>query len=138
MGCFFHPHFLVLINGMSKGFFCSSRGLRQGDPLSPFLFMLVANVFSALMSITDEKCIINGFEASEDGPSVSHLQFVDDTICFVDADIEQVTNLQIILKMYECISGLKVNLSKSCTVEVGVNGDMFSIHVNTIGCKVED
>lgn len=49
MGCLDHPHFSILINGISKGFFNSSQGIRQGDALSPFLFTLVANVVSALM-----------------------------------------------------------------------------------------
>lgn len=100
---------------------------------SPFPFSLyaVANAFSALMLIAEEKGIINSFEACGDGPLVTHLQFANDTICFFNADIEQVENLDVILKIYECISGLKV--SKSCMVGVGVNGDMLSIHTNSIG-----
>lgn len=88
MGCLFHPHFSVMINGSSKGFFSSSRGLRQGNPLFSFLFTLVADAFSALMSIADVKGIIDGFETSREGPTMSYLQFADDTICLVDASLK--------------------------------------------------
>lgn len=90
-----HPHFLVMINKASKGFFPSSRGIRQGDPLFPFLFTLVANGFSALMSKVVDNGFIKGFNASENGPLVFHLQFVDDIIFFVEAScMEQVLTLK--------------------------------------------
>jgi len=83
MGCLDHPHFSVMINGSSKGFFPSSRGLRQGDPLSPFLFTLVVDEFSALRSKAIEKEIIKGFNSNSSGFLVSHLQFANDTSCFI-------------------------------------------------------
>lgn len=85
-----------------------------------------------------EKGIINGFKASGDGPSVTHLPFEDDTIYFVDLAKEQIENLHMILKIYECISGLKVNISKSCLAGVGVKDEELSIHANYIGCNVAD
>lgn len=124
-----------MINGLSKGFFGSSWGLRQGDLLSPFLFTLVDDAFNALMVIAENKGIIKGFESSVEHLSVSHLHFADDTVCFVDVGLEQVTNIKTILVMYECISGLKVNLSKSCMAEIGVGDISLSIHANIIGCK---
>lgn len=72
-GCLDHPYFFVMINGASKGFFPSSRGIRQGDHLSPFLFTLVANGFSALMSKPIDAGLIKGFKSSQMGLSVSHL-----------------------------------------------------------------
>lgn len=82
MGCLDHPHFSILINDTSKGYFSSSRGIRQGDPLSPFLFTLVADEFSALMGKVVDRFIIKGFLEGEDGPFISHLQFADNTLCF--------------------------------------------------------
>lgn len=88
MGCLDHHHFSNMINGASKGFFPSSRGLRQGDPLSPFLFTLVADGFSVLMEKVVNNSLVKGFNESSNVPSVSYLQFVNDTICFLDTTME--------------------------------------------------
>lgn len=112
MGCLDHPYFLVRINETSKGFFSSTQGLRQGDPLSLFLFTLVVDAFSALMERAKDHPLLKRFSASRDRPFVSHLQFIDDTICFIDAQSHQVTNLKFILRSLETMSRLKVNLPK--------------------------
>lgn len=137
MGCLDHLHFSIIFNGVSKGFFHSSRGLRQGDPLLPFSYTFVANAFSALMSKAVDSGLLKGFEVSPQGPSVSHLQFVDDTICFVKASMEQVSNLKIVSKIFECISDLKVNVAKSSMVGIGVEESVLSSFTNNFGCKVE-
>lgn len=61
MRCLDTAHFSIMLNGVSKGFFGSSCGLKQGDPLSPFLFTLVANALSALMNKAMEVSLIEGF-----------------------------------------------------------------------------
>lgn len=68
-----HPHFSILLNGTSKGFFGSSRGLRQGDPLSPLLFTLVANGLSELMAQAKVRGIIEGYTIGNEGFSINHL-----------------------------------------------------------------
>lgn len=73
MGCLDHPHFSIMLNDISKGFFSSSRGIRQGDPLSPFLFTLVVDAFSALMSKALLNSLIDGFGVGRDGIRISHL-----------------------------------------------------------------
>lgn len=104
----YHPHYSVMINETLKGFFWSSRGLRQGDPSSPFLFTLVADAFSALMNRAVESSIINGFVVSKDEPFISYLWSSDNSICFVDVGVHQVANLKLIMRIYESISGLKL------------------------------
>lgn len=89
--------------------------------MSPFLFTLVANGFSALMTKVVNNGFIRGFDASHYGPSIAHLQFADDTICFVEVSIDQVSNLKLILKIYKCISGFEVNIAKSSMVGMGVD-----------------
>lgn len=98
----------------------------------------MADAFSALMARAEEAGIIDGFKASVGAQTVSHLQFVDDTLCFVEAGAEQVFNLKTILDIYECISSLKVNLLKSCMAGIGVDGMMLSNHARVIECKLVD
>ena len=83
--------FSVLVNGSPTGFFDSSRGLRQGDPLSPMLFLLIMEVLSRMLKMTAEEGLIKGFHASKatvPGVCILHLLFADDTILFCDADPE--------------------------------------------------
>ena len=84
--CITTVRFSVLINGSPAGFFGSSRGLRQGDPLSPLLFLLVMKVRSRLLKMTEEGGFLRGFQASPNvrgGLHISHLLFADDTILFL-------------------------------------------------------
>ena len=87
--CISTVRFSIMVNGSPSGFFGSSRGIRQGDPLSPLLFLLVMEVLSRMLSRTEEAGLIRGFravKAQEEGLSISHLLFADDTVVFCDAD----------------------------------------------------
>jgi hypothetical protein len=91
--CISTVQFSVLVNGSPEGFFGSSRGLRQGDSLSPLLFLLIMEVLSRLLQKTEEAGLIRGFQAGMLGGNevrISHLLFADDTIVFCDAVPEQV------------------------------------------------
>ena len=91
---FFYPStvcFSILINGFPCGFFGSSRGLRQGNPLSPLLFVLVIEALGRMLDkAIHEGCMSSFSMGNLEGRSlvVSHLLFVDDIIIFYDADLE--------------------------------------------------
>ena len=90
--CISIARFSVLINGFPVGFFGSSCGLLQGDPLSLLLFLLVMEVLSRLLKRTKDGGFLNGFQASlntSGGLHISHLLFADDTFLFCDASEEQ-------------------------------------------------
>ena len=89
--CVTSVRFSILVNGSSEGFFGSSRGLRQGDPLSPLLFLLIMEVLSILLGKTKESNLIQGFHVgamNSVGVHISQLLFADDTILFCDASRE--------------------------------------------------
>lgn len=111
------------MNGSPEGFFGGTRGLRQGDPLSPLLFLLVMEVLSRMLQVTEEAGLIRGFLAGSRGGNevhISHLLFADDTIIFCDADPDQVLHIRKVLSCFEAATGLRVNLGKSEIVPVGV------------------
>lgn len=71
--CVESPYFSILINGTSKGFFKSSRGLWQGDHLSPLSFSSVADGLSAILKQAESHGLIDGFAVGEDRVMVSYL-----------------------------------------------------------------
>lgn len=84
------------------------RDIKQGDPLLPFLFLLVSEVLSALMTRLHEKGIFKGFVVGKDKVHVSILQFADDTLIFCKYDDEMLENLRTI-ELFEWCLGQKFN-----------------------------
>jgi hypothetical protein len=84
--CISLASFSVLINGLPPGFFNSSRGVRQGDPLSSFLFVIMMEAFSRMVKATIDHslfwCFVVGTRGSEQ-VHISHLLFVNDTLVFL-------------------------------------------------------
>ena len=104
--------FSILINGTPHGFLGSSRGLRQGNPLSPLLFVLVMEAIGRMLDKAVHEGRLSGFNVGAfAGRSlmVSHLLFADDTLIFCDANIDQMLILRMVLIWFEAVSGLKVN-----------------------------
>ncbi|KAM7490623.1 hypothetical protein LguiA_033544 [Lonicera macranthoides] len=133
-GCLSSVNFSVMINGKASGLFGASRGLRQGDPLSPFLFILVADVLSRLMKRACEKKVVRGFEIGRNKTKISHLQFADDSIFFIPNDSLVADNLAGVLKVFSLVSGLKINMGKSIVVGLNFAPSQLSGIANTLGC----
>jgi hypothetical protein len=78
MGCARLVFYANLVNGKPIGNIKPSRGIRQGDPLSPYLFLLCAEALSALLTQVEKKGVLTGVPTSKKGPRLSHLFFADD------------------------------------------------------------
>ena len=109
-GCLSSISYAILVNGSVKGWVKATRGLRQGDPLSPFLFTIVIDVLSRMLLRAEERSLLDGFSVGRNRTRVSHLQFADDTIFFSNTCVEELQTLKSLLLVFGQISGLKVNL----------------------------
>lgn len=112
------------------------RGLRQGDPLSPLLFNIVAEGLNILFERAKMETVISQVRMGENGPVISHLQFVDDTIIFCKNDREEVQPIMEILCTFQLISGLKINFSKSQLCGIGIPEDIVQSYADILGCRV--
>ena len=136
--CISTVQFSVLFNESPADFFGSSRGLRQGDPLSPMLFLVMIEVFNKMMKRAEGAGLLRGFRAAGrpgGGVGVSHLLFADDTILFCNANDEQILHIRMLLLCFQAVTGLKVNALKSEMVPIGEVPNVFVL-AEILGCRV--
>lgn len=112
MKCITTVTYSVLNNRKQHGHFAPNCGLRQGDPLSPYLFLLCIEGFSSILrkQLTNER--LHGIKAATTSSSISHLLFVDDSIIFSKATVEECQVIVDCLNLYEEASSQKVNFHK--------------------------
>jgi hypothetical protein len=126
----------VLINGSPSEEINIQRGLKQGDPLAPFLFLLVAEGLGGIMKKAVEINKFKGFQIGSNGMIISHLQYADDTLCIGDASVANLWSLKSILRGFEMVSGLKINFWKSSLVGVNVSHDFMRMASAFLNCRV--
>ncbi|KAJ0546758.1 putative RNA-directed DNA polymerase [Helianthus annuus] len=98
----------VLVNGSPTAEFSMSRGLRQGDPLSPFLFILALEALDVIMKRAIKMGLFKGVTLPRDGTVISHLCYADDAIFLGEWSETNIKNLNRILRCFYLCSGLKV------------------------------
>ena len=125
MMCVSTVSYSMLIIGEPKGRIVPTRGLRQGDSISPYLFLLCAEGLLAMLRKVENGGIPRGIVVCRQAPLVSHLLFADDCVVFGKASKEEGFRLLKILEVYEKESGQKLNrektslfFSKNTSVEV--------------------
>ncbi|KAL5560757.1 hypothetical protein UlMin_036968 [Ulmus minor] len=113
MACVTSVSCSVLINGAKFGQLFPTRGLHQGDPLSPYLFLLCAEGLSSLFHHFEAAGRIQGMRCGRNGPTIFHLFFADDSLLFFEASTDSCLAVKEALTWYETASGQLVSYSKS-------------------------
>ena len=125
----------ILVNGSPTEEFRMTRGIRQGDPLSPFLFLIAAEGINVITKEAISNAVLKGVSVGRDEVIVSHLQYADDTVFFGEWSYRNGRNLMGVLKCFEKASGLKINLSKSSLYGVGVSQQEVDAMASLLRCR---
>ncbi|KAL9999607.1 putative RNA-directed DNA polymerase [Helianthus debilis subsp. tardiflorus] len=125
----------VLVNGSPTFEFGCQKGIRQGDPLSPFLFIILMEAFSGMLK---QACVLgafHGIKLPNNGPLLSHLLYADDAMILGEWTSVNFINLKRILRIFYMCSGLKINLHKSVLYGVRVEDVEVNMQAVGMGCK---
>ncbi|XP_042953504.1 uncharacterized protein LOC122290052 [Carya illinoinensis] len=113
MNCVRTVTYSTILNGIPGEVITPSRGLRQGDPLSPYLFLLCAEALSSLLSSAEQRGIIKGVAVSRNGTRINHLLFANDCAIFCRAKLVEWYQIKGLLSVYEEASGQTLNKEKT-------------------------
>lgn len=125
----------VLLNGVPRKFFKCKRGVRQGDPLSPLLFVLAAELLQVLINKAASIGLITAPipQPTDDFPIV---QYADDMLLIMQADARQLAFLKSLLNSFADSTGLKVNYRKSQMLPINVTQEKMVCLADTFGCSI--
>lgn len=135
-GCISSANYSIMINGCPHGQFKGQRGLRQGDPLSPFLFVLVADVLGRMIDAAKNSGLVEGFKVGRCQAHVTHLQYADDSLLFLKQSESVVSRMMMIVQAFCYISGLKLNLAKCNLMGINVADGEVARAASEVGCQI--
>ena len=123
------------INNTLGSWFPNRRGLKQGNPLSPLLFILIADTLTRILETANSEKLLEGFDDFSITRQVLSLHFTDDTLIFLKADKQYLNTLKFILYAYELATGLKINFQKSQFIGLGISDLLGKKLADMLGCQ---
>ena len=137
MRCITTASYSVLIDGQPHGHITPTRGLRQGDPLSPYFFLMCTEALHGLISKAAHNGDIRGVSLCWNGPRITHLLFADDSLLFCRAREEEYQSLLEVLAKYERASGQQINRTKTTVFfSKSTNEDTQKTIQNLLGVNI--
>jgi retron-type reverse transcriptase len=122
----------ILLNGVpGKKLYCK-RGVRQGDPLSPLLFVLAADLLQAILNKALQQGNLHAPINCPPCPDFPIIQYADDTLVVMQADARQLLCLKSILHSFAMSTGLKVNYHKSSMIPINMDSVRFAHFASTL------
>lgn len=112
MTCVKSVSYVVLVNGQPGPVFFPTRGLIQGNPISPFLYLICTKGLSSLLDAVDFSEKLKGFKVVRGSLSINHIFFADENIAFCRAKIRNWQTIQDVLDIYETATGQRINKHK--------------------------
>ena len=124
--------FFISINGGLIGYFKGARGIRQGDPLSPYLFILVMNVLSQLLDAAIMHDVFR-FHPKCKKVNLTHLCFANDLLIFSKGSLESIIGVQNVLKLFYTFYDLQLNSAKSEVFSTGIKEEDL-LEIQQVNC----
>lgn len=122
----------IIVNGDQTPYFYHKRGLRQGDPLSPMLFIIAVDVLQCMVMAANET--LSYPITTNLRESIIALQYADDTAIVANGSVQTLVVLRIVLRLFSKMSGLKINFQKSCVVSFNMDEEHRFVMRNVLGC----
>ena len=127
----------VLLNGVAGKIIKCRRGVRQGDPLSPLLYVLTADLLQSIVNHAWQSGEINLPIDDDFGMKYPIFQYADDTLMIMPACIDQIMHLKALLQAFSRSTGLFINYAKSSLVPINIDHDHAKLLADEFGCQVE-
>ncbi|KAJ0682333.1 putative RNA-directed DNA polymerase [Helianthus annuus] len=134
-GCLVSGMGSVLVNGSPTKEFSYKRGLRQGDPLSPFLFIIAMEIVTLFVNRLSQKGVFQGCQLPNGGPNITHLCYADDVVFIGSWSEENIIAINRLLRWLNLVSGLKINRRKSKVYGIGVDPDEVKRLASKVNCE---
>ncbi|XP_019182140.1 PREDICTED: uncharacterized protein LOC109177284 [Ipomoea nil] len=140
MSCVSSVSYSIQVNWEVVGTVDPTRGIRQGDPLSPYLFIICAEALSLLLQKAEASGAIHGVRVARGAPTVSHLFFANDSLLFFRANHQEAMTIKEYLDLYNAVSGQLINYDKSSAVfSLNTTPDQRTVVSACIGvCEASD
>lgn len=126
----------MLVNGSPTEEIAIHKGLKQGDPLAPFLFLIMAEGLSSLMNNAVSIREFSGCKIGNEGPKISILQYADDTLVVGEASLDNLWTMKSVFRRFELVSSLKVNFKKTRLIGINVDEEFIFSAADFLNYKI--